>query len=76
MNSTRGSFNASVSVYPSNDTSGATNGTMIGSGSAGSTTQNLVTSEGTARRRVGAVQLVCWTAVTVLWAIAAGWRSL
>ena len=75
MNSTTGIFNASVSVYPSNDTSGATNGTTIGSGGAGSATKNLVTSEGVARRRVGLVTLV-GTAVTALLAIAAGWRLL
>lgn len=71
LNSTTGTYNASVSVYPSNDTSGATNGTTITSGGDGSTSKSLVASEGSLRRVVGSVQTAAGTVLALL-AIGAG----
>ena len=72
LNSTTGSLNASLSVYPSNDTSGATNGTMTGSGGAGSGSESLVTSEGAPRLVFRPVRTVAGP-VVVLLAVGAGY---
>ena len=67
MNSTTGTFNASVSVYPSNDTSGATNGSMmVGSGGVGSMSISSVTNEAGTRRGVGSLQVVVGTILALL----------
>ena len=65
MNSTTGTFNASVSVYPSNDTSGATNGTMMGSGGVGSAGQSEVSSEGVKKGGIRFVEIAAGAVVVL-----------
>ena len=71
LNSTGGPFNASVSVYPSNDTSGATNGTMMGSGGIVFASQGSSTSQGATRWVVGSEQTVAGIVLALL-AVGAG----
>lgn len=74
LNSTTGTLNTSLSVYPSSDPSGATNGTILGSGATVPANKISATSGGVARGRVRSLQrivrpVVAWLAVGVgyLW---------
>lgn len=68
LNSTAGTLNASLSVYPGGDASGATNGTMTGSGIVGSVGGISAASKGVAGGRIRSARniaglLLAWLTV-------------